>query len=97
MCPAMLLVMSLGGQAAAEQGKGWMMLLLGWSLPQGQKLQPLLQQEQQCPSSSLTYTLHPLLHVAVGLCPALWGKGLILATLLLLLFLLTFVMCGFSS
>lgn len=30
-----------GGQA--EQGKGWVMLLLGWSLLQEPKLQPLLQ------------------------------------------------------
>lgn len=90
----MLLLLARGCQAAAEQGKGWVMLLLGWSLPQGQKSQPLLQQEQQSHPR-----LHPPapFHVAVGPCPALWGKGLVLATLLLLLFLPTFVISDFSS
>lgn len=91
MRPAMLLVGSLGGPGCCRAGQGLD--------DASARLEPAPGAETAaCPVGtavpilSLTCTLDPSLHVTV-----LWGTGLVLATLLLLLFFLTFVICGFSS
>lgn len=96
VCPDMALVGSLGARLSRARA-GWCFCWAGACCKSQNCSLCSLCSLQQSLSSSFTYTLRSPLQVAMGPCPALWERGLVLATLLLLLFLLMFVICDFSS